>query len=159
MFRTDPKGGTTVARNEVPWPGVDRVVLVDTPGLAEVQGEQRATMARSAARDADVVLFVVDGPLKDFESQLLAQLADMKKRVLLLLNKLDWFAPADLRLLTAQLAEQSKSVVKADDVIAKLKARNLKLEPGGTQESFKFWDPDCFLVQLNGPDYEGHVGQ
>jgi catechol 2,3-dioxygenase-like lactoylglutathione lyase family enzyme len=46
----------------------------------------------------------------------------------------------------------------ADDVIAKLKARNLKIEPGGTKESFKFWDPDGFLVQLNGPDYEGHVG-
>jgi hypothetical protein len=27
---------------------------------------------------------------------------------------------------------------KADEVIAKLKARNLKLEAGGTQESFKF---------------------
>jgi catechol 2,3-dioxygenase-like lactoylglutathione lyase family enzyme len=47
----------------------------------------------------------------------------------------------------------------ADEVIAKLKARNLKLEPGGTKESFKFWDPDGFLVQLNGPEYEGHVGQ
>src|SRR5580700_11907769 len=46
----------------------------------------------------------------------------------------------------------------ADDVIAKLKARNLKVEPGGNKESFKFWDPDGFLVQLNGPDYEGHVG-
>jgi catechol 2,3-dioxygenase-like lactoylglutathione lyase family enzyme len=47
----------------------------------------------------------------------------------------------------------------ADEVTAKLKARNLKLEPGGTKESFKFWDPDGFLVQLNGPEYEGHVGQ
>ena len=46
----------------------------------------------------------------------------------------------------------------ADDVTAKLKARNLKVEPGGTKESFKFRDPDGFLVQLNGPDYEGHVG-
>jgi catechol 2,3-dioxygenase-like lactoylglutathione lyase family enzyme len=46
----------------------------------------------------------------------------------------------------------------ADDVIAKLKARNLKPEPGGTKESFKFKDPDGFLVQLNAPDYEGHVG-
>jgi hypothetical protein len=45
----------------------------------------------------------------------------------------------------------------ADKVTAKLKSRNLKLETGGTKESFKFWDPDGFLVQLNGPDYEGHV--
>jgi catechol 2,3-dioxygenase-like lactoylglutathione lyase family enzyme len=47
----------------------------------------------------------------------------------------------------------------ADAVLAKLKAHNLKVEPGGTKESFKFWDPDGFLIQLNGPDYEGHVGK
>ena len=46
----------------------------------------------------------------------------------------------------------------ADDVTAKLKERNLKPEPGGTKESFKFRDPDGFLVQVNGPEYEGHVG-
>jgi catechol 2,3-dioxygenase-like lactoylglutathione lyase family enzyme len=46
----------------------------------------------------------------------------------------------------------------ADDVIAKLKLRNLKPEPGGNKESFKFRDPDGFLVQVNGPAYEGHVG-
>jgi catechol 2,3-dioxygenase-like lactoylglutathione lyase family enzyme len=46
----------------------------------------------------------------------------------------------------------------ADEAAAKLKARNLTLEPGGTKESFKFRDPDGFLVQLNGPDYVGHVG-
>ena len=46
----------------------------------------------------------------------------------------------------------------ADDVTAKLKERNLKLEPGGSKESFKFRDPDGFVVQVNSPDYEGHVG-
>jgi catechol 2,3-dioxygenase-like lactoylglutathione lyase family enzyme len=46
----------------------------------------------------------------------------------------------------------------ADAAAAKLKAHDLKIEPGGTKESFKFRDPDGFLVQLNGPDYEGHVG-
>jgi catechol 2,3-dioxygenase-like lactoylglutathione lyase family enzyme len=46
----------------------------------------------------------------------------------------------------------------AEDVTAKLKERNLKLEPGGSKESFKFRDPDGFVVQLNSPDYEGHVG-
>jgi len=47
----------------------------------------------------------------------------------------------------------------ADAFMAKLKTRNLKVEPGGSKESFKFWDPDGFLVQVNGPDYEGHVGK
>ena len=47
----------------------------------------------------------------------------------------------------------------ADALLAKLRARDLKIEPGGTKESFKFWDPDGFLVQLNGPEYTGHVGK
>ena len=46
----------------------------------------------------------------------------------------------------------------ADQAAVKLKALNLTLEPGGMKESFKFRDPDGFLVQLNGPDYTGHVG-
>jgi catechol 2,3-dioxygenase-like lactoylglutathione lyase family enzyme len=46
----------------------------------------------------------------------------------------------------------------ADGVTAKLKERNLTPEPGGNKESFKFRDPDGFLVQVNAADYVGHVG-
>jgi len=45
----------------------------------------------------------------------------------------------------------------ADEARAKLKKRNLNFGSGTSKESFKFRDPDGFLVQLNGPDYEGHV--
>src|SRR5258706_7878491 len=45
----------------------------------------------------------------------------------------------------------------ADEARAKLKKRNLKYADGNSKESFKFNDPDGFLVQLNGPDYVGHV--
>jgi len=43
---------------------------------------------------------------------------------------------------------------------AKVKAAGLKLTPGarGDEESFKFNDPDGFVVQVNGPKYTGHVG-
>ena len=44
----------------------------------------------------------------------------------------------------------------ADEARAKLKKRNLKYE-GDSKESFKFYDPDGFLVQLNARDYTGHV--
>jgi len=45
----------------------------------------------------------------------------------------------------------------ADEARAKLKKRNLKFAGGNSKESFKFHDPDGFQVQLNGPDYVGHV--
>jgi catechol 2,3-dioxygenase-like lactoylglutathione lyase family enzyme len=46
----------------------------------------------------------------------------------------------------------------ADEARAKLKKLNLKFDGSNSQESFKFFDPDGFQVQLNGPDYVGHVG-
>jgi catechol 2,3-dioxygenase-like lactoylglutathione lyase family enzyme len=45
----------------------------------------------------------------------------------------------------------------ADEARAKLKKRNLKYADGNSKESFKFHDPDGFQVQLNAPDYVGHV--
>ncbi|MEX0585094.1 MAG: GTPase, partial [Pirellulales bacterium] len=90
MFRTNVVGGTTTTRSEIPWPAGDRVVLVDTPGLAEVRGEARAAEAAAAAKNADLVLFVVDGPLKAYESELLEALAAMEKRIVVCLNKEDW---------------------------------------------------------------------
>jgi catechol 2,3-dioxygenase-like lactoylglutathione lyase family enzyme len=44
----------------------------------------------------------------------------------------------------------------ADAIRARLTELNLKFS-GTSKESFKFNDPDGFLVQVNGPDYVGHV--
>jgi len=43
---------------------------------------------------------------------------------------------------------------------AKVAAAGLSITPGsrGDDESFKFNDPDGFVVQVNGPKYTGHVG-
>lgn len=118
LFLTDPVGGTTQLRNEVPWPGHDRVVLVDTPGLAEVHGERRATIAADAAKDADLILLVVDGPLKSYEMELLRQLGEMEKKLLVCLNKEDWYPPEQRSQLIEQIRAQTSQLVPADDVIA-----------------------------------------
>jgi catechol 2,3-dioxygenase-like lactoylglutathione lyase family enzyme len=44
----------------------------------------------------------------------------------------------------------------ADEVRAKLTERGLKFD-STSKESFKFYDPDGFHVQVNAPDYIGHV--
>jgi len=118
VFRTEVQGGTTIYRNEIPWPGVDRVVLVDTPGLAEVNGSQREELAKRAARDADLVLFVTDGPLRDFEHQFLENLHTMEKNIVVCLNKTDWYRPEDRDRLVAQLAEQLTGLVPRENVVA-----------------------------------------
>jgi catechol 2,3-dioxygenase-like lactoylglutathione lyase family enzyme len=44
----------------------------------------------------------------------------------------------------------------ADEIRAKLTELGLKFD-GKSNESFKFFDPDGFHVQVNAPDYVGHV--
>ena len=118
VFATDLRGGTTVDRNEIPWPGMDQVRLVDTPGLGEVNGIEHQHIAAESAKDADLVLVVVDGPMRDSEHQLLTTLADMEKRVVICLNKADWFTPRDRDALLGQIRRQVHPFVKTDDVVA-----------------------------------------
>jgi len=118
VFATDPRGGTTVNRNSIPWPGQDRVTLVDTPGLGEVEGFDRVAIAAASAQDADLVLLVVDGPLRDSEFRLLEHLGRMQKRVVVCVNKQDWFNESERQALQGQLTEQLRDVVHADDVVS-----------------------------------------
>jgi catechol 2,3-dioxygenase-like lactoylglutathione lyase family enzyme len=46
----------------------------------------------------------------------------------------------------------------ADAVRARLSDLHLNFSDKTSKESFKFYDPDGFHVQVNGPDYVGHVG-
>jgi small GTP-binding protein len=117
-FQTDPRGGTTRERLEIPWSGDDRVLLVDTPGLGEVEGAERIAIAAQAARDADLVLLVVDGPLRDSEHRLLAKLGEMEKRILVCLNKADWYGEEEKATLLEQIASQARPFVQAQDVLA-----------------------------------------
>ncbi len=116
VFAADVVGGTTSIRSEIPWPRNDRVVLVDTPGLAEVRGESRAAEASEAANDADLVLLVVDGPLKDYEAELVGKLLEMEKRVVVCLNKEDWYDDQQQQQLVAQIADQLPGIDVADVV-------------------------------------------
>src|SRR3954452_23132343 len=153
VFRTNVIGGTTVTRSEIPWPAGDRVVLVDTPGLAEVRGESPAAESAAAAKDADLVLFVVDGPMKSYESELLEALASMEKRIVVCLNKEDWYDNSQRDELLRQLAEQITPAVNAADVVA-VRSRPTKrrrvhvLSDGSEQEEEVPVEPD--VSQLAG---------
>jgi len=122
VFASDVVGGTTSTRSEIPWPGADSIVLVDTPGLAEVRGESRAAEAAVAAKNADLVLLVVDGPLKAFEVDLAKKLTAMEKRLVVCLNKEDWYDEADQQQLVEQIAAQLPGVSQEDVVAVRSRA-------------------------------------
>jgi small GTP-binding protein len=165
VFRTHVVGGTTSARSEIPWPAGDRVVLVDTPGLAEVRGETRAAEAALAAKNADLVLFVVDGPLKSYESELLDALSAMEKRIVVCLNKEDWYDSDQRDELLRQISEQVTSAASVADVVAvrsrpTTRRRVRVLSDGSEQEEEVPVEPDIgplarrmmAIVQRDGRD-------
>jgi small GTP-binding protein len=102
------RGGWTKDVWQVAWEGVgycvpgfegSSLVLLDTPGLNEVDGAQRTAMARDVARRADLVLFVTDSDLNETEYTALVELAASHKPLILVLNKSDLYTPDELKAL------------------------------------------------------------
>ena len=105
VTQVNVRGGWTKDVWHVPWKGVgycvpgfeqSEVVLVDTPGLNEVDGAERGMMARDAAQRADLVLFVTDSDLNEGEHSALVELAASHKPILLVLNKSDLYTREEL---------------------------------------------------------------
>jgi len=137
VFASDVVGGTTSIRSEIAWPGNDEVILVDTPGLAEVRGEKRAATAALAAKNSDLVLLVVDGPLKAYEVDLVGQLAATEKRVVVCLNKEDWYDQEEQQQLLKQIAKQLPGIAAADVVAVRAAAvtrTRVRVGPDGNEQ-------------------------
>jgi small GTP-binding protein len=122
----DVRGGWTRQAWHVPWdaagyvmPGLadSSVVLIDTPGLNEVDGAQRAQIADQTARHADLILFVTDSDLNHVEFTALKLLAEAGKPLIVALNKADLYTPAQLTELRATLTARLASLVAPDDIV------------------------------------------
>ena len=118
VFRTEVRGGTTVTRNEIPWPGNDRVMLVDTPGLAEMQ----APSARNwPSRRLATPTWCCSSPTarsRISRCGCLEILAAMEKPIVVCLNKEDWYRPGDRDCCSEQIAEQVRRLVPRENVVA-----------------------------------------
>ena len=119
-FTTSPLHGETTARQHRDWESVssEHVVLIDTPGIDELDGEAREELACSAAGLADIVLMVVEGDITAAESAALRELARRQQPLLLVLNKADRYAQAELDTLLRHLRERCTGVVAAENVLA-----------------------------------------
>jgi hypothetical protein len=93
------------------------VVLVDTPGLNEVEGSERAVVAHEAAGRADLILFVTDSDLNETEYTALVELAASHKPILCVLNKRDLYPPEDLAKLRETLTRRLHGLVEPRDIV------------------------------------------
>ncbi len=94
------------------------VVLLDTPGIDELDGEARERLAREVAGRADVVLMVVEGDLTDIEHRALEAIAGRHLPVLMVLNKADRYTGDEREALLARLDERATPFIGAGRVLA-----------------------------------------
>jgi len=115
-------------------PRLNREILItDTPGILEagVAGTTREQLARQLATEADLLLFVVEDDLRQSEQAPLQALAEIGKRSLLVLNKIDRYSAADREAILAQLRGRVSGLIAPEDVVAiAARPQPLPLESG-----------------------------
>lgn len=122
----DVQGGWTKEVWQLPWngcgycvPGLagSQVVLVDTPGLNEVGGQERTEIAKQAADRADLVLFVSDSDLNDTEFSALVTVAAAQKPLVLILNKIDLYSDDQRKRLLEVLRERTVGLLPPEQIV------------------------------------------
>jgi small GTP-binding protein len=127
VAEVDVRGGWTKEVWSAEWngcsylvPGFEKsqVMLLDTPGINEVDGARRALMAREAASRADLILFVTDSDLNHAEFVALGELAASHKPIILVFNKIDNYTREQRVQLRSALSDSRlRGIIGPDDVV------------------------------------------
>lgn len=119
VFSTSPLHGETRSQQRSAWDSfnTDHVVLIDTPGIDELEGETREKMAESVARVADIVLMVCEGDLTDTEMQAVRSLAKRQRPLLLVLNKTDRYSTDEVQSLLTHLRKRCELFIDAGNIL------------------------------------------
>ena len=130
-----PMGTTEVGETyELKLKGLEREILItDTPGILEagVAGTEREQLARQLATEADLLLFVVENDLLQSEFVPLKALAEIGKRNILVLNKIDLYTDEDREKILARLRERVRTFISTSDIVTvSANPRTVKLETG-----------------------------
>lgn len=120
VFETSVLHGHTKHSAETLWQSFDSggVFLLDTPGIDEVNGAERAQIADEVARQADVILFVIDGDMTDIEHQALRSLYQPTQPIVLVLNKADQYDDRQVAALLGNLHQQLRDILPAEHIVA-----------------------------------------
>ncbi len=116
-------GTTTVgATHTMQLEGVQRDILIaDTPGILEAgdAGTEREKEARRLAAEANLLLFALDGDLRQSEFKPLTELIGIGKRSIIVLNKIDLLTEDDLNIILTSLRRKLQGYINVQqDIIA-----------------------------------------
>ena len=137
LLATDVAHGSTRSQRGVVWPvsiaDLNRVELVDTPGIDEINAAGRARLASRVAMGADLVLLVVDSDLTRTDREALQTLLSSGKPLHVVLNRSDRWPEQE----RSALFNSIRSRLPGDlplTVVAESKQKN-KLQPDGRDRS------------------------
>ncbi len=141
-FSVSPLHGETKAPELSGWKQYysGNVFLIDTPGINEVNGEQRQRMALEVVSRADIILFIVDGDITDTEFKVLQQVSQGVQPVILVLNKADQYTGEELQQLLKKLRMRAQGYVDAEHIVAVRSQSSIKhyirVDANGHEEAF-----------------------
>ncbi len=95
-----------------------RIQLIDTPGIDEVNGEERERLAIQMAKQVDLILFVISEDLCKVEYEALSRLRDVGKPMILVFNKIDRYPEADRLAIYHKIKDDRvKELLSPDEIV------------------------------------------
>jgi small GTP-binding protein len=154
LFSTSPLHGETRSSAMVAWEEQRSggVYLVDTPGINEVEGEARETLARDVAARSDLLLFVVDGDLSAAERTALDGLLAMGRPLIVVLNKSDRYTDDELAGLLEHIRGSLEERVAPENILPASadpapRVRVIREADGSEHEETEEREPDVEAVR------------
>lgn len=123
-FKTGAIHGVTQTDQLADWDSlpmgqvVNHVQLIDTPGIDEVEGEDRAALAQLIAARSDLLMFVISGDMTQVEHRALSALRDVGKPMILVFNKIDQYPETDRQSIYEKIRDDRvKTLLSPDEIV------------------------------------------
>ncbi len=119
VFSVSPLHGETRQAQTARWDEgqAGGVHLIDTPGINELDGEQREKLAFEVAERSDLVIFVLDGDISESEVNAMRIVTEAHRPVIAALNKTDRYTPEEQAQLLTALRERCRDLVKPENIV------------------------------------------
>ncbi|MFK7957262.1 MAG: DUF697 domain-containing protein [Lysobacterales bacterium] len=120
IFSVSPLHGETRQAQTARWEDAQSggVHLIDTPGINELDGEQREKLAFEVAQRSDLVIFVLDGDISQPELSAMQIVTDAHRPVIAALNKSDRYTEPELTQLLDSLTRRCAGMVRPENIVA-----------------------------------------
>lgn len=111
--------GETKTEGIEEWQEVDAggVYLIDTPGINEIDGEERERLAHEVANRSDLLLFVIDSDLTDVELNALKMVAATNRPIILVVNKADQYNEDEILQLRTIIRNRVSGLIAPENIV------------------------------------------